>query len=496
MLTTAPERHFQPLWRFNYRLDATNGTIHPSTSAGETLNNGVHQKMQRPIAELPHGVMLSTPQELLQHGLLSNHNFVDRTAHPYPVAGALSQTLPADQNITYPPTSGLATMPTNFNASLPTRETPRYSEGKKNVDELGAKSWWQRNHEAHWSAQSTAAACSENSDNDPSDDSATTKIAACTTLNPTTKAQNADEAYYQNDGGNRRTNSSTGNSLTNLVAPYSSQSLQSTINAGCDNDSHLTVTQQPAADIDSTEKTNDRYVILPGGMFARPKDVYVESLPGGVGRQTGGCLVMSLTDLLKRYDALDKHYFRLKQENAQLRTVLFEMYQRPQGTACCSSTIHSTDIDPQNAQQLSSEQGTWEPQRRSQKPQSITTDSHNSEGNQEHYVEVTEQSTACHKCLDKPCENVPPQRRGNECSHARDSLITPEATPGAETTESTTEEHEARSRPQRASRPSVQRRQSLSTTKSTVVSPVKAFIRGGYRNHGNLKSHENPTRSG
>lgn len=40
------------------------------------------------------------------------------------------------------------------------------------------------------------------------------------------------------------------------------------------------------------ETANCRYALLPGGMFARTKDVFVESLRGGIGRVGDGCLAM------------------------------------------------------------------------------------------------------------------------------------------------------------------------------------------------------------
>lgn len=78
-----------------------------------------------------------------------------------------------------------------------------------------------------------------------------------------------------------------------------------------------------------TKGTTDRLIILPGGMFAKPEDIYVESLPNGEGRYIGGCIAVSLQGLLKRYDALDRHYVRLKEENARLRSLLFDSYRLP-----------------------------------------------------------------------------------------------------------------------------------------------------------------------
>lgn len=70
----------------------------------------------------------------------------------------------------------------------------------------------------------------------------------------------------------------------------------------------------------------ERYVILPGGMFAKPSDIYVESLEGGKGRRSTGTLAMNLQDVLRRYDALEEHYLRLKEENIRYKQLLFELY--------------------------------------------------------------------------------------------------------------------------------------------------------------------------
>lgn len=69
----------------------------------------------------------------------------------------------------------------------------------------------------------------------------------------------------------------------------------------------------------------ERYVILPGGMFAKPADIYVESLEGGKGRRSTGTLAMNLQDVLRRYDALEEHYARLKEENIRFRQLVSDI---------------------------------------------------------------------------------------------------------------------------------------------------------------------------
>lgn len=62
----------------------------------------------------------------------------------------------------------------------------------------------------------------------------------------------------------------------------------------CEDQVAVLCEEKPSRDESKTNSTTvtNRYVILPGGMFAKPKDVFVESLGGGIGRQNGGCLAM------------------------------------------------------------------------------------------------------------------------------------------------------------------------------------------------------------
>jgi hypothetical protein len=68
--------------------------------------------------------------------------------------------------------------------------------------------------------------------------------------------------------------------------------------------------------------SHERHVILPGGMYANLSDVYVESLPNYTEGDKGSCLVMSLSNVLKKTDMLEKYYFSLKEENRQLQSMV------------------------------------------------------------------------------------------------------------------------------------------------------------------------------
>lgn len=297
-----PKQHFQPLWRFNYRLDATNGTLHQSPLTADRAETENAEKFRRPIAELPQGIVLSSPEELQQRLLLSN-----------PLAGGKDFRLSRQSNqaVGHPTIAQEFTTPNKINVATvdaSTRQTVQIAPSVPDHDASKAL-YYQKGHEGHWSAASTAVA-SERSDNDVAEEGAHFKTSTMSQSQDirgyaTDCSQDVTALFPQHNGG----------------VPVPTQQYGSSANVGFA-ECMKTCDHEDSAAPSSSEKNDDRYVILPGGMFARPKDVYVESLPGGVGRQTGGCLVMSLNDLLTRYDALDKHYFRLKQENAQLRSIV------------------------------------------------------------------------------------------------------------------------------------------------------------------------------
>eukprot|EP00917_Polyrhabdina_sp_WS-2016_P013528 GHVP01029689.1.p1 GENE.GHVP01029689.1~~GHVP01029689.1.p1 ORF type:complete len:135 (+),score=16.88 GHVP01029689.1:318-722(+) len=71
-----------------------------------------------------------------------------------------------------------------------------------------------------------------------------------------------------------------------------------------------------------SEPNEERLVIIPGGMYAKARDILVESCVDKKARRPEGLVAMTLESLLHRYDALDFHYNRLKKENASLKRVV------------------------------------------------------------------------------------------------------------------------------------------------------------------------------
>ena len=70
---------------------------------------------------------------------------------------------------------------------------------------------------------------------------------------------------------------------------------------------------------------NTYRVILSGGTFAKPDNIYVEAISKDGKPGVGGHTVTLLSDLLNKYDVLEKAYARLVQENTQLRLSIADL---------------------------------------------------------------------------------------------------------------------------------------------------------------------------